>query len=511
MLLRCTALILVGFISTCSFAEHQTQALQALNPKSSTPENAVIEWNNAALEAVRESRLGPPMVARALAIVHTCIYDAWAAYDARALGTQLGERLRRPLAERTEANKEKALSFAAYRALVDLFPAYRYTIFDVVMEERGYDASDISLDSSTPAGIGNLSCSAVLKFRHHDGSNQLADLTPGRAPYSDWTGWTALNHPSTVPVRLSTVSNPDHWQPLAYPSKFGVTTSQLFVGAQWFRVQPFAMTSPSQFRHLAANFGPPKYGTKAFLDENLELVAMSASLTDKQKMIAEYWADGPNSELPPGHWDLFAQFVSQRDQHSLDDDVKMFFALTNAIFDASIAAWDAKRADDSVRPATAIPVLFAGEKINSWGGPGKGTVEMDGSKWLPYQPDWFPTPPFPEFVSGHSAFSFAGAEVLRRWTGSDAFGYSTSFAPGSSRTEPGFAPKTRVTLSWKTFSEAAAQAGISRRYGGIHFRPGDFAGRAVGKAAGKQALEKAQMYWSGKGPRISGGLKWNSR
>src|ERR1700758_1954709 len=87
-----------------------------------TPSNIVIQWNDAALQGVRDSKIGPPMVARALAIVHTCIYDAWAAYDSRAIGTRLGGTLRRPPEERTTANKDQAISFAAYRALVDVLP-----------------------------------------------------------------------------------------------------------------------------------------------------------------------------------------------------------------------------------------------------------------------------------------------------------------------------------------------------------------------------------------------------
>jgi hypothetical protein len=82
----------------------------------------VVQWNNAALQGVRDSKLGPPMVARALAIVHTCTFDAWAADDQKAVGTQLGGSLRRPKSEQTATNKNKAISFAAYRAAVDLFP-----------------------------------------------------------------------------------------------------------------------------------------------------------------------------------------------------------------------------------------------------------------------------------------------------------------------------------------------------------------------------------------------------
>ena len=200
-------------------------------------------------------------------------------------------------------------------------------------------------------------------------------------------------------------------------------------------------------------------------------------------MIAEYWADGPGTETPPGHWCLLAQWVSARDRHGLDQDVVLFFALTGALHDAAVAAWDAKRAFDSVRPISAIRWLFAGDKVCAWGGPGQGTTLIRGEKWQPY----LPTPPFPEYVSGHSTFSAAAAEVLARYTGSDAFGASVTVAAGSSRVEPGTTPGAAVTLHWPTFSEAADQAGRSRRYGGIHFRDGDLAGRALGRMVGLRA------------------------
>lgn len=93
----------------------------------------VLRWNAAALEGVRSSRLGPPMVARALAIVHTSAYDAWAAHDRIAVGTRLGGALRVPPWKRTFANKNEAVSFAAYRAAVDLFPGSKGSVFDPLM------------------------------------------------------------------------------------------------------------------------------------------------------------------------------------------------------------------------------------------------------------------------------------------------------------------------------------------------------------------------------------------
>jgi len=245
----------------------------------------------------------------------------------------------------------------------------------------------------------------------------------------------------------------------------------MFTGAQWCNVKPFAMAKGDEFRS-ALEPGPAKYGSMEYQLQAEELVALSAGLTEREKMIAEYWSDGPNTEQPPGHWAQFAQVVSERDHHSLDDDVKMFFALTNAMLDASIAAWDAKRAYDSVRPVTAINLLYNGKKIRAWGGPGKGTVEMDGSQWVPYQLATFPTPPFPEYVSGHST-------------------------AGSSQIEPGITPSRPVVLKWDTFTEAADEAGMSRRYGGIHFASADLAGRKLGRLVADRTWAKAQSYFDG--------------
>lgn len=456
--------------------------------------NVAIQWNYAALQGIRDAKLGAPMVARALAVVHTCMYDAWAAYDERAVGTQLRGALRRPASERTSANKEKGISYAAFRALADVLPVDTNSVYIPLMKELGYDPNDHSTDIETPAGIGNVACAAVLEFRHHDKSNQAGDLAQG--PYSDWTGYATVNQPTTVPARVP-MSDPDHWQPLVYLSSTGDLMTQRFAGAQWCEVTPFAMSQGDDFRSLAESSGPATYGSTEYLEQAKELIDISAGLTDRQKMIAEYWLDGPNSEQPPGHWALFAQWVSARDHHTLDDDVKMFFALSNAMLDASIAAWDMKRAYDSVRPVTAIPLLFAGKKIRAWGGPGKATVEMDGSQWVPYQPTSFPTPPFPDYVSGHSAYSAAAASILTAWTGSDRFGYSVTLPKGSSQIEPGVTPSRPVTLTWATFTAAADEAGMSRRYGGIHFKRADLAGRQLGRLVASKAWVRAQTSFRG--------------
>jgi uncharacterized protein DUF6851 len=134
------------------------------------------------------------------------MYDAWAAYDPIAVGTRFGGDIRRPVDEHTDANKAQAISFAAYRALVDLFPTQKTVVFDPLVESLGYDPSDTTTDTSTPTGIGNVTAGAALAFRHTDGSNQLGDLNPGA--YSEYP---PLYEPVNGPDHLDA---PNRWQPL---------------------------------------------------------------------------------------------------------------------------------------------------------------------------------------------------------------------------------------------------------------------------------------------------------
>jgi hypothetical protein len=461
--------------------------------RAETGDNLVLVWNDQTLESIQKLPPPPTVAARALAIVHTAIYDAWAAYDPLAVGTRLGAKLRQPQAERTQANKDKAVSYAAYTALADLFPA-RQSIFRDFMErpvaDGGLGYRVDGSDTSTAATVGSLAAQAVLDFRHADGSNQANG-------YADTSSYTPVN-------TWNQINDPDHWQPLCVPLPAPGATDcpaqQRFATPHWRSVTPFALTSASQFR---PDHGPAVTVLKgkpsdAFVKEVDQQLRFSAGLTDTQKVIAEYWEDPPGSETPPGHWNLFAQRVSRRDHHSLDEDAKLFMALNNALLDASITAWDAKRQWNSVRPITAVRWLKQGQPIQAWGGPYQGTKTIRGEDWVPYQRANFVTPSFPEYLSGHSTFSAVAAMLLKSATGSDTFGMSETRAAGSSRIEPGAVPAQPITLSWKSFTAAADQAGISREYGGIHFNDGDYEARQAGEDIGLLVWGKAKSYFNGK-------------
>ena len=468
MALRLHASLVTAFLLVCvgtRSAGAQSGPWQAV-PRGAYAPSVAAQWNSATLEAVRRTGFRPMWTARAFAVVHTAMFDAWAAYDDQAVGVYWESDMRRPVRERTDAATRDAVSMAAYRALVDLFPTQTATVFDPLLQRLGLSGANTTIDTATAVGLGNRCATLVVTARRNDGANQLGTL--GAGVYGDYTGYAPVNTPDRV-------VDPNRWQPLRNADG----SSQSFIAPHWRLVAPFALTSASQFRPAP----PPLYPDPSYRREAEDVLRISADLTDREKVIAEYWADGPNTETPPGHWNLLAQFVAARDHHTLSDDVVMFFALGNALLDASISVWDAKTAYDYVRPVSAIRFLWAGRTIAAWGGPGQGTRLIPGESFQSY----IATPAFAEYTSGHSGFSAAAAEVLTLFTGSPLFGGSTTIRAGGSVVEPGRTPAVDVTLSWPTFIAAADEAGISRRYGGIHFESGDLVSRAMGTQIGRQA------------------------
>ncbi|MDP3522341.1 MAG: vanadium-dependent haloperoxidase [Hydrogenophaga sp.] len=465
--------------------------------------NLIIEWNNILLDAIRalgrlpatspdRDRGGPPQVARSIAIVHTAMFDAWSAYDAVAKPLHRSTP-RKPAAQHTPANRSKAISQAAYRCLIDQFPPeiyqppFRADYELMLARQLAKDGIVVGGPTPAPVDVGNQAADDVLAYRHNDNANQANR-------YADTTGYAPQNRPMPLPMpaAVDAIDLPGSWQELTYLNAGHEAKTPRFICPHWKQVKPFALTSGSQFRPTTPPQSPLSQG---FLDQAKHVIDIQAHLTPTQKVVAEYWADGPNSELPPGHWTEFAAYVAERDQMNLDQSVKLFFALTNAVFDASIATWDAKVAFDYVRPVTAIRHLFRGKRIVAWGGPGQGSREILGEAWTPFQVPTFPTPPFAEFTSGHSGFSMAAATVLKSFTGSDTFGFfyrqDTPLKADPTEAVSG------IVLHWPTFTAAALEAGESRLYGGIHFYEGNVAGLDLGEKVGRAAFAKAQDLWSG--------------
>ena len=417
----------------------------------------------------------------------------------------------------------------------------------------------------------------------------------------------------------NTVADINHWQRLyivnavdqnGFPIAGPI---QNYLGAQWLGVRPFALTGTAPNQPWIDLAGPPPFFNSsthaAFTSNVVEVIRRSSELTpddgvmidispgafgnntlgsndgtgrtnnpatglpyapnivkrgDFARVLAEFWADGPNSETPPGHWNVIANRVADNTNtvkriggtgpvvDNLEWDVKVYFAVNAAVHDAACAAWGLKRYYDGWRPLSAIRYMgMLGQSTDSLAGsynpnglplitnlielvtassvssgrhagltPGKiaihtwpgqptnsvtehsGVIWIHADSWIPYQKATFVTPAFPGYISGHSTFSRAAAEVLAGITGSPFFPgglFVADVAVANTSTGLSFenGPSQPVELQCATYYDASDQAGLSRLWGGIHPPADDLIGRRTGAQCGSNVWDLAQKYFDG--------------
>jgi hypothetical protein len=444
-------------------------------------DNVAYKWGKISLECTANDtdkfKPRPTVTSRILGLTWTAIFDAWSRYDEKAIPFYLSGVDRRPLSEQTIKNKEVAISYAAYRTMCEYYFSDK-SLLRKKMIAFGFDPDNQTLDPNTPEGIGNLAAKAVIEQRAKDGSNQAATfVTEDTVFYADYTGYTPVN----TPDKLNDLSR---WQPKYFSDGNGGKFLPQCLTPHWMKVAPLALDSANQFRPGP----PPAIGSSQLISEIKEVVNLQAHLTDEQKALVEFMRDGPRSVQQAGHWFIFAQQVSVRDNHTLDDDVKMYFLVQATAMDAFIAAWDSKMYYDFARPYALVHDYYKNQTIKGWGGPEKGMTTMKGSEWRPYSPETFLCPPFPSYVSGHSCVSGACSEALRYFTGSDNFGEQVKLVPGA-MTEPEHTGDT-VTLKFPTFTETANMAGLSRVLGGYHIQADNVEGLTLGRKVAEAVWKK---------------------
>jgi hypothetical protein len=474
-------------------------------PEPEYETSVVYDWVGVLLDITAEevARNGarPTVISRITYVTTTAMYDAWAAYEDEADPTALSPRLRVPPERRNQEDQEIAIAYAAYRALLDVYPDDADQLRQAMID-RGLDPDDDSRGRFTPQGIGNRAAAAVIADRRDDGSNQLGDA-PGSdgTPYSDYTGYQPVN-------TVDTIVDPDRWQPITFTRPDGTTFTPGYLTPHWGDVEPFGLESGAQFRPPP----PPKVGSEQLEQEVAQVLAENADLTLEEKAIVELMRDGPQSTSQSGQWLTFARQVSLRDRHDLDRDMQMYFGLGVVGLDAFISSWEAKRYYDSSRPWTLIRHYYAGQQVRGWGGPGAGTVTLPAEQWLPYSPLNFISPPFPGYVSGHSTVSGGSARFLELFTGSDEFGYEERWTVGS-LTEPGLPCdqiqrsegrppppadlSCEVLITLPTFTDTAEKAGFSRILGGFHIQADNLAGLDMGRKIAQHDWEVVNSYFDG--------------
>jgi membrane-associated phospholipid phosphatase len=322
------------------------------------------------------------------------------------------------------ASSEAAAVSAGYWTLVFLYPS-QDALFDAAFDRYLAD-TPATTNRSDGLVVGADTAFMMLGWRDSDGSGTTVPYIPLFEP-GEWQRTPPAFRPPELP--------------------------------QWPYVTPFAMTNGSQLRPP----GPPLL-TSAEYTRDFNLVKTlgginSATRTAEQTLIARFWSDFSFTVTPPGHWNQIAQNVATNRGNTLTQNARLFALLNIAMADAGIAAWDAKYAFNFWRPVTAI------REASSDGNP---DTEED-TTWTPL----LNTPPFPEYTSGHSAFSAASATVLAGFYGTDALPFSIG-----SDTLPG------VYRSFDSVSACADEVGMSRIYGGIHFMSANRDGKEAGGRIG---------------------------
>ena len=569
-------------------------------------------WDEALLDAIRRALPNPPVHARNLFHTSVAMWDAWAAYDPKATGYIVNEK---DSASNVATARNEAISYAAYRVLTSRFLKavggdVSVSEFADVMDSLCYPVAVTTTEGTSPAAVGNRIAAAIIAYGLTDGSNQAGG-------YAD-PDYKPVNPPLVVNKSGASMTDPNRWQPLQIEhmiSQNGIPVTngvQQAVGPHWGHVKGFGLPDGGSIG-VPIDPGPqPRLGdpvSDATFKAQAEQVILYSSLLDPgngqtvdispgtrgnnplgsndghghdinpatgqpypsdvvnqgdfYRVMAEFWADGPSSETPPGHWNVLANLVGDElapnlkvggtgpTVDRLEWDVKVYLALNGAVHDAAIAAWGLKGYYDGTRPISMIRYMgglgqssdpklpsynkdglplvpglvelitkkttapgqrhaaLAGHEgqiaVFAWpGNPGDPKTQVGGAKWIlavdwvPYQLPTFVTPAFQGYISGHSTFSRAAAEVLTGFTGSEYFpggisGYTIK--AGSLKFEKG--PTADIRLEWATYYDAADQAGQSRLYGGIHVQADDFTGRKLGSQCGIDAWKAAQQYYSG--------------
>jgi membrane-associated phospholipid phosphatase len=437
----------------------------------------VTEWLDESVPAANEVAWEPTVGARFLALVHTAIYDAWAAYDPVAVGVQTGRRLKGLAGPPTVVNKRESISHAAYEVLQALAPGRRKALV-LRMRELGYDPA-----SQTPAArVGREAAQAVLAAARDDGANQAGN-------FADTTGYRPAPEGA------------DRWQPIR-----ALGADQLPLTPHWSRVLPFALSHAAEFRPPP----PPAAGTPDWDEQVRALVAVSAGLTDREKAIAEFWV--PWGSPPPAHMLELTRYLSARDDMRLDEEVKLFFVIGVALHDTAIATWEAKYHYGYARPLTAIRAL-GNVPLKGWRPPAtppafaySAPVTRSAAESRPAAPptaaerpaaEWssyLPTPAFPAYVSGHAAFTAAWARAAELATGKAEFGLRASVTRLYTEQRLLDVP---VELVYPTLWSAAEASGVSRIYGGIHWPVDHTEGLALGRKVAEKAWRRANAFLLG--------------
>jgi hypothetical protein len=414
---------------------------RSTKPSDAFPSDVASVWFDKLYDIIKSEATAPPPASRIYGVAAIALYEAIApgARHARSLVGQLNRLSSVPEPKRNKKHHWGAVANAALARTIRgiFFPSLTPDNLNAI------DAVEANF---------NARFQAEVPKPHYERS-----VAQGRAIADAILAWAATDGFFTFNNCLDMPESvPGAWEPT--PPAFANPPLQ----PCWGQIRPMALISGAE----CSPWGHPRFLTdpgSRFFAQALEVYNTSQSLTEEQKTIASYWADGPGATgTPPGHWIAIVGQIARRDELSLATAAEAYARVGIAVTDAFIQCWSVKYAFNLQRPVTYI----------------QDHIE---ATWLPL----IVTPPFPSYTSGHSTQSGAVAWVLTDMFGVKAF---TDTLHDDHHLVPSQAPR-----SFGSFDEAAAEAAVSRLYGGIHYAFDNNHGLAAGQCIAQAILARVNF------------------
>lgn len=461
------------------------------------------DWMELLLKKIANNNLGPTVTSRWLYVASVCVYNIYRYNSEKTLlDLTYWDGINLDFLNEIIINPQLLVEITCRY----LFPSLIRNYMNLSLSEIEIKEVELLHQPYSTSNIPNFildqlynSISTYLENRDNDGWKNTFVFN-GTLP----NGSNTINASNTESQNLNNLPQPNAWTPLLIGDKV-----RSYLTPEWGTANK-GVVSDEEFHQLlqmTSELYPPH---DVYLKENKEVEQIASSLTPLEKMSAEFWAGGPGTVTPPGMWFVFCDLIIRSERMSVDKEITFYTLIANGLYESSICAWRLKRDKMQARPIQKIRQADYQTSIQSWNG------DIQGEYWLPYQELNFVTPPFPDFVSGHSTFSATSARLIANFLENDVIqlkkqtitlpilqylspilksSQSVNFSIGNIFIYPRMStvesniPETPLQLQWNRWSDMAKDSGRSRIYGGIHVESSNQAGLFLG-------VQIADLLWS---------------
>lgn len=463
----------------------------------SSPQNSskfwISDWVELLLKHIAINKLGPTHTSRWVFLFSNIVYNSF----------QFISRNKSPVDSQYWQSKQKGMLNQNIETWIEMSCQYFVPILISNYMKLNLDNSSIEtlknrhklLLQINKASFNILKhlIDAYLTNRDNDGWKQAKDLN-GSLPNEQ----NVIYADNSSSQNLNNLPQLNKWTPLSINGK-----TKNYLTPEWGTVNSGVLNDDDTKQLLddTNELYPSDY---AYEKEMEDVISITANLKDNEKVIAEFWAGGPGTVTPPGMWIVFLDLFMRSNRFSLYEEIKNYVIVSTGIYQAGIYAWKLKREHMQARPIQKIRQRILGNNnIQDW------NSQTSGEFWLPYQELDFVTPPFPDFVSGHSTFSATASKLFCYLFGTDLiilenpivnsdvinylcpiledvnnFTLNNIFVRPNNSKVKNTVPLSAIRLNWNSWSEMANSSGRSRILGGIHCESSNQAGLFLGNKIG---------------------------